>query len=102
MYSTNELLAKVHVVLYTCATTRAIHLDLVPDTSALSFIKSLKRFISRRGIPYHTISNNATCFENEEVKLREERTSLQIKWKFIIEASPWWGGFWKRIVQSTK
>ena len=38
----NLLLAKVHVTLYTCATTRAVHLDLVPDTSASSFIKSLK------------------------------------------------------------
>ena len=48
------------------------------------------------------ISDNATCFKNEEVKLSEELTSLQIKWKFIIEASPWWGGFWERIVQFTK
>ena len=32
------------------------------------------------------ISDNATCFKN--VKLSEELTSLQIKWKFIIEASP--------------
>ena len=48
------------------------------------------------------ISDNATCFKNEEVKLSEELTSLQIKWKFIIEASPWWGGFRERLVQSTK
>ena len=48
------------------------------------------------------ISDNATCFKNEEVKLSEELTSLQIKWKFIIEASPWWGGFWGRLIQSTK
>ena len=73
--------------------TRLVHLDLVPDTSASSFIKSLKRFISRRGIPYLMISDNATSFKNEEVKLSEELTSLQIKWKFIIEASPWRGGF---------
>ena len=46
------------------------------------------------------ISDNATCFKN--VKLSEELTSLQIKWKFIIEASPWWGGFWEWLVQSTK
>ena len=98
--SNNEFLAKVHIALYTCATTPAVHLDLVPDTSASSFIKSLKRFISRRGIPYLMISNNATCFKN--VKLSEELTSLQIKWKFIIEASPWWGGFWEWLVQSTK
>ena len=50
--------------LYTCATTRAFHLDLVPDTSASPFIKSLKRFISRRGIPFLMISDNATCFKN--------------------------------------
>ena len=55
------------LALYTCATTRAVHLDLVPDTSASSFIKSLKRFISTTGIPYLMISDNATCFKNEEV-----------------------------------
>ena len=55
------------LVLYTCATTRAVHLDLVPDTSASSFIKSLKRFISTTGIPYLMISDNATCFKNEQV-----------------------------------
>ena len=100
--SNNEFLAKVHLALYTCATTRAVHLDLVQDTSALSFIKSLKRFIPRRGIPCLMISDNATCFKNEEVKLSEELTSLQMKWKFIIEVSPWCGGFWERLVQSTK
>ena len=99
--SDNEFLAKVHVALYTCVTTRAVHLDLVPDTSASSFIKSLKRFISRGGIPYLMISDNVS-FKSEEVKLSEELISLQIKWKFIIEASPWWGGFWERLVLSTK
>ena len=27
---------------------------------------------------------------------------MGIKWKFIIEASPWWGGFWERLVGSVK
>ena len=48
------------------------------------------------------ISDNATCFKNEEVKLSEELTSLQVKWKLIIKASPWWGGLWERLAQSTK
>ena len=47
--------------------TRVVHLDLVTDTSASSFIKSLKSFISRRRIPYLMISDNATCFKNEEI-----------------------------------
>ena len=48
------------------------------------------------------IYDNATCFKKEEVKLSEELTSLLMKWKFIIEGSPWWGdGFWERLVNST-
>ncbi|XP_065658377.1 uncharacterized protein LOC124812001 [Hydra vulgaris] len=82
----------VHVVLFTCATTRAIHLDLVPDLSAKSFILCLNLIIS----------DNATCFKNEEVKLSEELLLLGIDWKYIIEAAPWWGGFWERLVQSVK
>ena len=93
---------KVEVVLYTCAVTRAVHLDLVPDLLASSFLRSLKRFIGRRGIPNLMISDNATCFKNEEVKLSEELLNMGVKWKFIVEAFPWWGGFWERLVQTVK
>ena len=93
---------KVWVVLYTCAVTRAVHLDLVPDLSASSFIRSLKRFIGRRGVPNLMMSDNASCFRNEEVKLNEELLHMQVKWKFIVEGSPWWGGFWERLVQTVK
>ena len=48
------------------------------------------------------ISDNATCFKNEEVKLSEELVILGIKWKFIVESSPWWGGFWERLIKSMK
>ena len=92
----------VHIVLYTCAVTRAVHLDIVPDLSASAFLRSLKRFIGRRGVPNLMISDNATCFKNEEVKLSEELLVLGVKWKFIAEASPWWGGFWERLVKSVK
>ena len=44
-------LFKCYVVLYTCATTRGVVLDLVLDASAKTFVNSLKKFISRRGYP---------------------------------------------------
>jgi hypothetical protein len=93
---------KVWVVLYTCAVTRAVHLDVVPDLSASAFLRSLKRFIGRRGVPNLMISDNATCFKNEEVKLNAELIELRVKWQFIVEAAPWWGGFWERLVQTVK
>ena len=55
--------SKVWIVLYTCCVTRAIHLDLVPDMSASTFIRSFKRFSSRRGLPALMISDNGKAFE---------------------------------------
>ena len=58
---------KVHIVLYTCACSRAVHLDLVPDTTCIAFVRSLNRFIGRYGIPKLFISDNATCFLGPEL-----------------------------------
>ena len=102
VYDHDNVMHKVWIVLYTCAVTRAVHLDLVPDSSASTFLRSLKRFIGRRGVPNLMISDNATCFKNEEVRLNEELLRLRVKWQFIAEASPWWGGFWERLVQTVK
>ena len=93
---------KSQIVLFTCAVTRAVHLEVVPNLAAPSFICALKRFISRRGIPNLIISDNGTCFKNEQVRFSEELTRMNISWKFNIAASPWWGGFWERLVQSVK
>ena len=41
---------KVYIVLYTCPSTRVVHLDLVPSLDAQSFIRSLRRFFARRGV----------------------------------------------------
>ena len=87
--STNPEMHKVWIVLFTWAVTRAIHLELVPDLSASAFIRCLKRFIGRRGVPNLMLSDNATCFKNDEVKLNEELLRMNVKWRFIVEASPW-------------
>ena len=93
-------LYKVHVVLYTCASSRAIHLDLVPDSTFGAFVRSLKRFISRRGVPKLYITDNAKCFVRKELK--QFVNSIRIEWEYILERSPWWGGFWERLVKTVK
>ena len=42
---------KVWICLFTCLVTRAIHLDIVPDLSATTFIRCLKQFAARRDLP---------------------------------------------------
>lgn len=44
-------IVKRWVALFTCFTTRAIHLKLVDNLSAESFIRVLRRFIARRDLP---------------------------------------------------
>ena len=55
--------SKVWICLYTCCVVRAIHLDLVPDMSTAAFIRSLKRFIARRGLPSKMLSDNGKTFK---------------------------------------
>jgi len=40
---------KCYILLIACATSRAVHLELVPDQSKDSFIRAFKRFVARRG-----------------------------------------------------
>ena len=54
---------KVWMVLFTCYVTRAVHLDVVPDQTTQSFIRCLKRFVARRGLPRRFISDNGKTFK---------------------------------------
>lgn len=35
-----------YIAIFSCATTRAVHLELAPDMSADSFVRALRRFVS--------------------------------------------------------
>ncbi len=100
IYVSNSSLYKAYILLFTCATSRAVHLELTPDMSAPAFIRALERFISRRGYPSLLVSDNAKTFKATEVKSFLLRNKIEKK--FIMSASPWWGGFYERLVRSVK
>ncbi|XP_066916600.1 uncharacterized protein [Clytia hemisphaerica] len=109
--SSTSVEKKVWVALFTCATTRAVHLELVNDMTTDCFLNSFRRFCARRGIPSFIVSDNAKTFKAADkylLKLSKESevldyfSSLKITWHFILEKSPWWGGFWERMVKLTK
>ena len=100
IYGSNSDLYKAYICLFTCATSRAVHLELTPDLQGTSFIRALRRFISRRGYPHLLINDNAMTFKSCEVK--SFLLYSKIESKFILPASPWWGGFHERLVRCVK
>ena len=60
--STRNASSKAWISIFSCCTSRAIHIELVPDLTTNAFIRALKRFIGRRGSPSLIISDNARTF----------------------------------------
>lgn len=102
---------KVWICLFTCLVTRAVHLDVVTDMSTETFVRCLKRFAARRGIPRKFLSDNGKTFKAaarfikavfKEEDVQNHLSGRGIEWIFNIEKAPWWGGAYERMVRSTK
>ncbi|XGW27542.1 hypothetical protein V3C99_007836 [Haemonchus contortus] len=107
---------KAYIALYTCLTTRAIHLELVDSLSASAFLDSFLRFISRRGVPTIIRSDCGTnfvlgakvidhLFQNTTEtghSVMSYSATKNIKWIFNPPAAPWMGGVWERLVGTVK
>ena len=59
--SNHSELQKVYVLLFTCCSTRAVHLE--PATADV-FIRCLRRLTARRGVPETIVSDNAKTFKS--------------------------------------
>ena len=90
--------SKLYFAVFTCAVTRALHLELVSSQTTADFIKAYHRFSARRGKPLSLLSDNAKNFKGAAKILAVEG----VAWRFIVERAPWWGGFWERMVGLTK
>lgn len=106
---------KSYIALFICLSTKAIHLELVPDLSTEAYIAALRRFIARRGICTNLYSDNGTNFvgaEKEIKKIIRETKFVEsisnyanyhgIKFHFVPPGSPHMGGLWEAGVKSMK
>ena len=89
----------------------AIHLELVIDLSVTSFIRCLKRFVARRGLPRRMISDNGKTFKGaskvikrvmEDPEVSKYLSKVEVTWQFNVERAAWWGGMFERMIGSTK
>ena len=60
---TTEEKIKTWICLFTCITTRAIHLKVVSNLTTQTLLKAFKRFLARRGKPEKIVSDNSTTFK---------------------------------------
>ena len=107
----NSTMEKAYVCLLTCASTCALHLELVPNLSVVTFLQAFRRFVARRGLPSRILSDNAKTFKGGAKELKKIVRSTDVKrymadkgvtWEFIVEKAPWHGGFWERLIRSVK
>jgi len=100
--------------LFTCLTTRAIFLELVPSLETDDFIMASRQFISQRGPPEEIRSDRGTNFVGAEHELKEairgwnntkiyqELQQKGVNWTFHPPTAAHMSGVWERLVQSAK
>ena len=88
---------KRYILLFTCGSTRAVHLELTRSMNFKDFHLAFTRFLSRRGKPTVVYSDNAKTFSQAADYYKNK-----LQWKFITPRAPWHGAFWERLVKTIK
>ncbi|XP_053692049.1 uncharacterized protein LOC128740530 [Sabethes cyaneus] len=114
LVSANRKTEKRWVLIATCLTIRAIHLQIAHTLSTDSCVLALRNVIGRRGTPAVIYSDQGTNFRgaSKELKaalesldrerLMTEFTTTHTSWSFNPPASPHMGGAWERLIRTVK
>ena len=87
----------MYICLFTCATSRAIHLETVTDLTVDTFLLAFRRFASRRSLPQIVVSDNATTYQAAADELQRLLRSKHltealgrqgVQWQFITKRAP--------------
>ena len=105
---------KRYGVLFTCLSTRAVHIEIVHSLDTVSFIHAMRRFVGRRGQPVEIHSDNGSNFVGGENELREAvrqwnhrqihefLIQKSIKWVFNPPAGSHHNGVWERCIRTVR
>ena len=103
--------SKGYVIVFSCATSRAVYLTVTRTMEAKEFIDKLNEFISVHSRPQEIINDNARTFKPAEKFIEILRKSEEsheyladqdIKWDFILAKSPWREAFYERLNRDLK
>ena len=103
--------SKAYICLFVCATTRAVHLEVVENLTTTSFVMCLQCLAATKGMPTLILSDNHKTFIAGETFLldlqldpsvQEYLQSKNVRWKHQTPRSPWMGGHFERLVRTIK
>lgn len=105
---------KRYLCLFTCLSTRAVHLEMAYSLDTDSFLNAFWRMTYRRGEPKHITSDNGTNFVGAEKelkvilgsldqeKIKRQTTHSGISWHFNPPYSPHTGGVFEVMIKAAK
>ena len=89
---------KGYISLFTCASTRAVSLEVVHNCEATTLADAFSRFVAQRRCPNVVVSDNGPALHADETK--KFLSNHMVEWKPILEGALWWGGMYERLVAS--
>ena len=111
---TRKVSAKRYLCLFTCASTRAVHLEVAFSLDTASFLNAFSRMVARRGKPDVVISDNGTSFTSayrelrdlvlasDQEQIKENATSDRIQRRFYPPGGSHHGGLFESLIKSAK
>ena len=105
---------KRFLCLFTCMTTRAVHLELAFGLDTDSFINAFYRMASRRRVPEEIYSEYGTYFKEadnelkslvaqlDEVKIKQSIANRGVKWNFNPQMAPYFGGVNESMIKPAR
>ena len=78
-YTRKPEMVKAYLAIFVCFSTKAVHIEAVSDLTTEAFLATLKRFVSRRGLPQAIHTDNGCNFVGAKNDLRE-------LYKFLMSA----------------
>jgi hypothetical protein len=108
---------KRFVQLFTCLSSRAIHIESTSSVDTDSFIQALRRFVARRGSVREIISDNGTNFVGANNEWKRAYKSMNhnqisdfllskscdwIEWKRTPPKASHMGGVWERQIRTVR
>lgn len=105
---------KRYGVIFTCMTSRAVHLEVACSLDTDACINAIRRFLCRRGQVEHIRSDNGTNLVGAERELRQALSTLEqrqihqalmkrgVHWSFNPPTASHHGGFWERLIRTVR